>query len=116
MNVGGVYWIQLPARGGHEQAGRRPGIIVQTDAASQRLPTTLLVPLTTQLDALRFPGAVLIEPDAEYGLRRASVALMFQLAVVDKRALGSRLGTLPASKLAELWRAFDVLTGRSAAP
>ena len=29
MTVGDVRWVELPARGGHAQAGRRPAIIVQ---------------------------------------------------------------------------------------
>ncbi len=53
MNVGDVYWVELPARGGHAQAGRRPAIIAQS-AAHAALHTVLLIPLITQLDVLRF--------------------------------------------------------------
>ena len=60
MTVGDLYWVELPARGGRAQAGRRPAVILQTIST---LPTTLLVPLTSQLDALRFPGTILVEPD-----------------------------------------------------
>lgn|GEM_PF-5799360 len=74
MIVGDLYWVELPARGGRAQAGRRPAIILQTIST---LPTTLLVPLTSQLDALRFPGTILVEPDRENALRRPSVVLSF---------------------------------------
>lgn len=54
MTVGDLYWVELPVRGGRAQAGRCPAIILQTVST---LPTTLLVPLTSQLDALRaFPA------------------------------------------------------------
>ena len=53
MTVGDLYWVELPVRGGRAQAGRRPGIILQTTST---LPTRLLVSLASQLDALRFPG------------------------------------------------------------
>ena len=112
MNVGDVYWVELPARGGHAQAGRRPAIIVQSDARDASLPTALLVPLTTQLDALRFPGTVLVEADAQNGLRRASVALVFQLSGVDRRFIASRLGEIAEATLRQLWTALDELTGR----
>src|SRR5205823_7544338 len=92
MNVGDVHWVEFPPRGGSAQAGRRPAIIVQGATTSERLPTVLLIPLTTQQDALRFPGTVFVDPDAENGLRRASVALVFQLTVADQRFLGPRLG------------------------
>lgn len=62
MSVGDVYWVELPPRGGHAQAGRRPAIIVQKPST---LPTVLIVPLTSQLDALQFPGTVLVEAGKE---------------------------------------------------
>lgn len=110
MTVGEVRWVELPARGGHAQAGRRPAIIVQSATG---LPTTLIVPLTSQLDALRFPGTVLVEADSQNGLRRASVALVFQLTAVDRRYITDRLGNVSKEALEEIWLAFDTLTGRA---
>jgi len=94
VNRGDVHWVEFPGQGGHAQAGRRPAIVVQGASASERLPTTLVIPLTTQQDALRFPGTVLVEADAANGLRRASVALAFQLTAIDQRFIGSRLGAV----------------------
>ena len=79
MIDGEVRWVELAAKGGHAQKGRRPAVIVQDQKASARISTVLVVPLTSQLDALRFPGTVLVEADSENGLHRASVALVFQL-------------------------------------
>lgn len=92
MNVGDVHWVDFPTRGGHAQAGRRPGIIVQSASRSAGLPTMLLVPLTTQIDALRFPGTVLVEADSQNGLCRASMALVFQLTAVDRPSLQATSG------------------------
>jgi mRNA-degrading endonuclease toxin of MazEF toxin-antitoxin module len=114
MKSGDVYWVEFPVRGGHAQAGRRPAIIVQGTRASASLPTVLCVPLTTQLDALRFPGSVLVEADKKNGLQRASVALVFQLTAIDRRFLGKRLGRVSAPVLASLYRAFDDLAERAA--
>jgi mRNA-degrading endonuclease toxin of MazEF toxin-antitoxin module len=71
-----------------------------------------MVPLTTQLDALRFPGTVLVDADQDNGLRRPSVALVFQLTVVDQRVLGSRMGQVSEAVLETIWDALDRLTGR----
>lgn len=76
------------------------------------LPTILLIPLTSQQDALRFAGTVLVEPDEQNGLRQPSVALVFQLTAVDKKFVGPRLGTVSTALLNEIWSAFDELTGR----
>jgi mRNA-degrading endonuclease toxin of MazEF toxin-antitoxin module len=85
---------------------------VQGTGASERLPTVLVVPLTTQQDALRFPGTTLIEADSANGLRRASVALTFQLTVLDQRVIGTRLGAVSESVMEAIWRAFDEITER----
>lgn len=113
MRLGDVYWVEFPERGGHTQAGHRPAILMQGADASARLPTVLLVPLTTQLDALRFPGTALVEADAENGLRRASVALVFQLTALDNRYLGRRLGRISEAMMAAIWHVFDEITERA---
>jgi mRNA interferase MazF len=109
VTVGEVRWVELPARGGHAQAGRRPAVVVQSTTG---LPTTLIIPLTTQLDALRFAGTVLVETDSQNGLRRASVALVFQLTAIDNRYIADRMGVIPKEVLEEIWTTFDRLTGR----
>ena len=109
MNVGDLYWVEFPARGGRAQTGRRPAIIVQHRI---KLPTTLLIPLTSQLDALRFPGTVLIEANKQNGLRDASIALVFQLTAVDNRFITDRLGNVSQMVMQQIWSALDRLTGR----
>jgi mRNA interferase MazF len=112
MNVGDVHWVEFPPRGGHEQAGRRPAILAQGAQATVRLPTVLLIPMTTQQDALRFPGTVFVDADSTNGLSRASVALVFQLTAVDLRRVGTRLGRISDAVLQALWVAFDDLIER----
>jgi mRNA-degrading endonuclease toxin of MazEF toxin-antitoxin module len=113
VNVGDVHCVHFPPRGGHAQAGRRPAVIVQGHEATARLPTLLLVPLTTQLDALRFPGTRLIEVSPENGLPRASVALVFQLTAADARFVGERRGRVSDAVLQSIWSAFDEITERT---
>src|SRR5687767_9474546 len=112
MTRGDLYWVDFPGGAGRAQAGRRPAIVVQGDQALAKLPTVLVVPCTTQQDALRFPGTVLVEPDASNGLRQPSVALVFQLTSLDKRFLGSRIGSLSAAKLTAIWEALDEVMER----
>ena len=109
MNVGEIFWVEFPARGGRAQSGRRPAIVVQKE---KTLPTVLLIPLSTQQDALRFSGTVLVESDANNHLRQPSVALVFQLTAVDKNFIKDKLGAISDDKMNEIWTAFDELTGR----
>ena len=110
MNVGDLYWVDLPAGAGHAQSGRRPAIIAQTRST---LPTVLMIPLTSQLNALRFPGTVLVAKTPGNGLRQDSVALLFQLAAVDKRALAGQLGAVTDAVMEQIWQSFDELVGRT---
>jgi mRNA-degrading endonuclease toxin of MazEF toxin-antitoxin module len=72
----------------------------------------LIVPLTSQLDALRFPGTVLVDASQHNGLRHNSVALVFQLTAVDKRYISERLGKAADAVMAQIWSTLDALTGR----
>jgi mRNA interferase MazF len=111
--LGEVRWVELAPRGGHAQEGRRPAVIVQDQKASTKVPTVLVIPLTSQMDALPFPGTVLLEPDSDNGLRRASVALVFQLTAIDQRYISKQIGNLSRSVLDEMFLVLDELTGRT---
>lgn len=114
MTAGDIHWVELPGGAGRAQAGRRPAIIVQTNALNgARLPTVLVVPLTTQLASLRFPGTILVEPESANGLRQPSVALVFQLSAIDRTFVASPLGTVSESVMASLFQSLDELTGRT---
>ena len=99
MTLGDVHWVDLPDRGGREQRGRRPAIIWQDDDAFPRLPTVLLIPLTSRRDAQRFAGTCLVQPTKSNGLSVASIALVFQLGAADIRRIGARLGRLDIADL-----------------
>jgi mRNA-degrading endonuclease toxin of MazEF toxin-antitoxin module len=113
VTPGEIWWVEFPARGGHAQAGRRPAIVVQR---LKGLPTVLVVPLTSQLNALRLPATELVEPDSHNRLRKPSVALIFQLTAVDRRYLASQLGRVSDLDLKKIWWSFDELTGRRTKP
>jgi len=95
VDFGDIFAVDLPAVGGHEQAGLRPAIIAQSgETPYDRLSTVLVVPFTSRLRAQVFPGTFVVRPDAENQLRSPSVALVSQLRVVDRRRIGRRIGVL----------------------
>ena len=102
MNHGDVYWVELPDRGGREQRGRRPAIIWQDVSAYPRLPTVLVIPLSSQQDTLRFGATALVRASADNGLTVDSVALVFQLGACDVRRIGQPLGKLDAADLEKI--------------
>lgn len=112
MTRGEVWRVRLPSVPGHTQAGTRPAVIVQEDQATAALPTVLIVPFTSTLGALRFPGTLLVQPDGQNGLAVPSVALVFQLTAIDKTNCLQPLGVLDPAALNQIFAALDQLTGR----
>ncbi len=98
MQDGDIYFVEIPLSGGHEQAGLRPAIIVQA-AGLEKLPTVLIVPLTSKLKAADFVFTFIIEPDKFNNLDVSSVALVFQLRAIDKRRLKNKIGRIGLVKL-----------------
>lgn len=51
---GDVVWITLNPQAGHEQAGRRPALVLSPSAYNGRVGLALLCPITTQVKGYPF--------------------------------------------------------------
>jgi mRNA interferase MazF len=98
---GEVWLANLDPTQGSEQAGVRPVIIFQNDVVSQFSTTTIAIPLTTNQRRASLPICMLIK-QGDGGLSQDSVALCFQIRVLDKTRLIRRLGQLSAETIAQL--------------
>lgn len=116
MVPGDICWVYLTAPAGDtELMTRRPAVVLQAPAVSEKLPTVLVAPLTLEIEALRFPGTVAVEPDRDNGLQQALVALVFQVTAVDAALVAPTNGSLSDRTLAAIWAELDRLTGRGQA-
>ena len=102
MARGDVLIIELPSSGGREQAGRRPAIAVQADSTDSQLPTLMIVPITSKLNAQRFPHTILVDPSQTNGLTSPSVLLVFQLRAIDRQRIQKKIGELEQYYLDQL--------------
>ncbi|MEW6234178.1 MAG: type II toxin-antitoxin system PemK/MazF family toxin [Candidatus Omnitrophota bacterium] len=105
MNRGDVYLADLNPSRGSEQSGIRPVAIIQRNTLARFTSTIVVVPFTTNLRRAMIPGTVLI-PAEENGLTRDSVALCYQIAVLDRSRLTKKLGSLTTRQLANLDQAL----------
>jgi mRNA interferase MazF len=110
MQEGDVYFVEIPMSGGHEQAGLRHAIIVQASGL-EKLPTVLIIPLTSKLKGADFPFTFLIEPDQINNLDVTSVALVFQLRAIDKRRLKNKIGQIGREKVVILKKMLKDIMG-----
>ena len=88
MAYADIMTVNLPVPSdhpGHEQVGYRPATVVQTDLTDASLSTTMIVPMTSNLSALRFPHTFQVDPSSQNRLVKPSVLLVFQLRAIDKR-------------------------------
>ncbi|MBI2917661.1 MAG: type II toxin-antitoxin system PemK/MazF family toxin [Chloroflexi bacterium] len=107
---GEVYWLELGAATGSEQAGRRPVVIVQNDAGNQFSPTTIVAALTSQARRRTHPFHVPFTA-LESGLGLDGTVLCEQLRTVDQSRLGNQAGALSAEKMREVDQALHLSLG-----
>jgi mRNA interferase MazF len=101
LKRGEVWLADLDPTQGSEQAGTRPVIIFQNDIVSQFSTTTIAIPLTTNQRRALLPICLLIN-QGEGGLTQDSVALCFQMRVLDKTRLVRKLGQLNPDTITQL--------------
>lgn len=92
---------------GHEQTGTRPAIVF----ATTRTSIAVVIPVTGNRDALRFPHTVSIPTTRRNGLRHDSVALLFHIRAVDTRRIEQSLGRLAPDAIDEINKALRNLLG-----
>ena len=94
---GEIWWADLSPVRGHEQAGRRPVLVVSDDAYNRSaLSMAFVVPLTRTLRS--WPSRVRIDPP-EGGVTAPSELMCDQLRAVTAERLERRLGMVRAEAL-----------------
>jgi mRNA interferase MazF len=101
---GDVVWIKLNPQAGHEQAGRRPAVILSPKAYNGKVGLAILCPISTRVKG--YPFEVLV-PD---GLPARGAILADQIKNLDWRARDATLMCrLPPTTISEVLRKLKVL-------
>ena len=101
---GDLVWIDFNPQAGHEQAGRRPALVVSPAAYNGRVGLALLCPITSQVKGYPF------EVSLPEGLRVRGVVLADQVKNLDWRARKvDFLDRAPASAVTEVLRKLGTL-------
>ncbi len=98
MKKGEVWLVDIPIANGHEQGGSRPVIVI----ADARASVAIVIPCTSNLQALRFPFTLQVSPSRVNGFHTASIVLVLQLRAIDKRRLHKKVGILEKKTLKEI--------------
>ncbi len=101
---GDVIWITLNPQAGHEQAGRRPAVVLSPLAYNEKVGLAVLCPITSQEKGYPF------EVKIPQGLAVSGVVLADQVKSLDWRAReAERICTLPVEVVAEILGKLGVL-------
>ena len=106
---GEVWLVALDPVEGHEQAGRRPALVLSVDAfnASPAELVTVL-PITSKARALR--TRIEVRPP-EGGLTAVSYVIGEQTRTISTRRLGKRLGMVSVATMEKVAEVTRVLLG-----
>lgn len=101
---GDVVWLSFDLRAGHEQAGRRPAVVVSPRAYNGRVGLFLACPITSRRKG--YPFEVILPA----GLPVSGAVLADQVKSLDWRARrAERLCDLPAVTVSEILGKINTL-------
>jgi mRNA interferase MazF len=102
-----VVWITLNSQAGHEQAGRRPAVVLSPENYNGKIGLAILCPITNQIKG--YPFEVLLPA----GLPVAGAILSDQVKSLDWRARNAELiCTLPAETISEVLQKLGSLLSK----
>lgn len=108
INRGDVYFVNLDPVRGREQKGKRPVLVVSSNAINrQPLVVTVVVGTAAAHIARDYPTNVRV-PAGESGLTKETVFLCFQVRSLDPARFTAAgfVGTLPAERMNEIGAAL----------
>jgi mRNA interferase MazF len=102
--AGDVVWLSFSPQTGHEQAGRRPALVLSPAAYNGKTSLMICCPLTTQIKNYPFEVRIAGEP--------LSAVLADQVKSLDWRnRRATRKGTVSAEELADVRAKILALIG-----
>jgi mRNA interferase MazF len=111
MTRGEIWWADLGLPIGSETGFRRPVLIVQANPFNaSRIPTVIIVPLSTTIDLAEAPGNVLLHHQ-DTGLSRDSTAVVSQITALDRQRLTERVARVSSTLLETIDEGIRLVLG-----
>ncbi len=100
---GSIYWVDFSPGKGSEPLGRRPGLVIQSNALNDsRLNTVIMLAITSTLKFGELPGNVTLKK-GEANLPKKCVINVTQIKSVDKKSLKQKIGSLASKRMDEVY-------------
>jgi mRNA interferase MazF len=105
---GDVRWAELDPVRGHEQAGRRPVVVLSHDVFNERSGTVIALALTSQEPRAGFP--LTLESKAA-GLTKRSWVKISQIRTLSVDRIGTRVARASEEELARVVDGLNEILG-----
>jgi mRNA interferase MazF len=105
---GEIRWADLSPGRGHEQAGRRPVLVLSHDIFNERSGTAIVMAITSRAQKAGFPLTLEIRAA---GLPKQSWVKMSQIRTLAIERIGKRIGGLEPEELAQVLAGLEEITG-----
>lgn len=106
---GDIYWASLDPTVGHEQAGRRPVLILSRSVLNDRSGTVIAVALTSAEPRAGFPLTVEL---AKTALPKRTWVKVSQIRTISNERLTGRVASCHPSELQLVIQALNELIGK----
>lgn len=106
---GDIYWAELDPTVGHEQAGRRPVLILSQTVFNNRSGTVIAVALTSQEPRAGFPLTLELK---KTGLPKRTWAKISQIRTLSTRRLAGRVTSCHPSELQRVIEGLGEIVGQ----
>ncbi|MCY3019188.1 MAG: type II toxin-antitoxin system PemK/MazF family toxin [Planctomycetota bacterium] len=105
---GDIVWAELDPARGHEQAGKRPVLVISHDVFNERSGTVIALALTSQPPRAGYPLTCELNDPR---LPKKSWVKIGQIRTLSTERLQGRLTRLPPEALAEIIEALNEIVG-----
>jgi len=92
IKYGDIVMADLSGAKYSEQEKERPCLIVQNNIGNKYSPTTIIMPLTSELKKVNQPTHTVIHKNEAIGLETDSMLLAEQVQTIDKRRIQRKIG------------------------
>jgi mRNA interferase MazF len=105
---GDIVWADLNPVVGHEQAGRRPAVVLSADVFNEHSGTVIAMALTSQPQRVGFPLVVELQ---SVNVGKPAWVKISQVRTLSTRRLGKKIGRVSPDELQQLVEGLnDIIT------
>ncbi|MCJ7472968.1 MAG: type II toxin-antitoxin system PemK/MazF family toxin [Actinobacteria bacterium] len=96
-----IFWAELDPVRDSEQSGKRPVIVISSEAINSSLPIVGVLPLTSMKKGRKIYSTEVFLSRKETGLEKDSISMSHQVRALSKNRLGEKCGEIRSSEIME---------------